>query len=204
MNYRVHRSGELYHHGVGGMKWGVRRYQNEDGSLTPEGRVHYGYNSETRRYTKELNRIDRSTIDDKRKLHDSQEEEKRYRSKLDRVIKKNTKNGVLNINKKTGDKLHQYQSKINSEINNSEFYRKRIEEAKQKADRIISEAESKGYVVDSKDVTRLSITGGDICDSILATAAVGMASSIAGLPITAIIVSGQPIQGKKYKVKTIK
>ena len=28
---------ELYHHGVKGQKWGIRRYQNEDGSLTEEG-----------------------------------------------------------------------------------------------------------------------------------------------------------------------
>ena len=31
---------ELYHYGVKGMKWGVRRYQNKDGSLTAEGKKH--------------------------------------------------------------------------------------------------------------------------------------------------------------------
>lgn len=34
----------LAHHGIEGQKWGVRRYQNEDGSLTEEGRKRYGYN----------------------------------------------------------------------------------------------------------------------------------------------------------------
>lgn len=32
---------ELYHWGVKGMKWGIRRYQNKDGSLTPAGRKRY-------------------------------------------------------------------------------------------------------------------------------------------------------------------
>lgn len=39
-------SSELYHHGILGQKWGVRRFQNEDGTLTDEGRKRY-YGSRT-------------------------------------------------------------------------------------------------------------------------------------------------------------
>lgn len=35
------RTNELRHWGVPNMKWGVRRYQNEDGTLTPEGKERY-------------------------------------------------------------------------------------------------------------------------------------------------------------------
>lgn len=34
---------DAQHHGVLGMKWGIRRYQNKDGTLTPEGRRRLGY-----------------------------------------------------------------------------------------------------------------------------------------------------------------
>lgn len=39
---------ETYHHGILGMHWGIRRYQNKDGTLTEEGRRRLGYYKEKR------------------------------------------------------------------------------------------------------------------------------------------------------------
>lgn len=39
---------ELYHYGIKGQKWGVRRYQNKDGSLTPAGKKRRSSSDEVR------------------------------------------------------------------------------------------------------------------------------------------------------------
>lgn len=43
----------LCHHGVKGQKWGERKYQYKDGSLTPEGRRRYGVLGSTKAYIKQ-------------------------------------------------------------------------------------------------------------------------------------------------------
>lgn len=45
----------IYHHGIQGQKWGVRRYQNPDGSLTSAGRLRY--EDSNRRQVKAINSI---------------------------------------------------------------------------------------------------------------------------------------------------
>ena len=44
---------ELYHHGIKGQKWGIRRFQNADGSLTQAGKRRYYGESPTRQDRKE-------------------------------------------------------------------------------------------------------------------------------------------------------
>lgn len=48
----------IYHHGIKGMKWGVRRYQNYDGSLTDAGRKRIAkhYKKASDKVVKELNK----------------------------------------------------------------------------------------------------------------------------------------------------
>lgn len=46
---------ELYHHGIKGQKWGIRRFRNEDGSLTSAGRSRYND-----KYSKRSRSADRS------------------------------------------------------------------------------------------------------------------------------------------------
>lgn len=61
----------LAHHGIKGQKWGVRRYQNADGSLTDEGRKRQNLRrrvSENIKTTDDANQIVRSLSDKEKKL----------------------------------------------------------------------------------------------------------------------------------------
>ena len=56
----------LQHWGIKGMKWGVRRYQNKDGTLTEAGKKRYSRDIQENKSRKKENRIDTSNPDPRR------------------------------------------------------------------------------------------------------------------------------------------
>lgn len=68
---------ELYHWGVKGMKWGVRRYQNKDGSLTAAGQKRYDRDIRENNAKKKDNRINIDGPDAKRWAKEDMERTKK-------------------------------------------------------------------------------------------------------------------------------
>lgn len=72
----IDRDGQPYiaHHGILGQKWGVRRYQNKDGTRTTEGKKRYAIDPEVKNnaetVVKILNETDRLTWDEFKPLRD--------------------------------------------------------------------------------------------------------------------------------------
>ena len=70
----------IAHHGIKGQKWGVRRYQNPDGTLTKEGKDRYYYSNRAKRelkYVDDVNKIVESlSKEEQRKLGKGNNQEK--------------------------------------------------------------------------------------------------------------------------------
>lgn len=75
-------SAVLMHYGVKGMSKGNRRYQNPDGSLTPEGYRHYGINPNGRGAAQEAKATIQNEYDRQREHHEFREEQRLQRAQL--------------------------------------------------------------------------------------------------------------------------
>lgn len=157
--YRNYNEEYLSHHGIKGMKWGVRRYQNADGTLTAAGKKR-----EAKRYTKELNWINKTQAD---KYADVIRADRKYR--------KLSKDAV------------DYEKKYNSDPSryNEKTLQRKIGKASKALDESISrvneygkvdsdwlskttEAANKGYTVQSKEFVRMTKVGEQLTTRALA------------------------------------
>ncbi len=72
MNYIIVYKGELAHHGIPGQKWGIRRYQNSDGTWTEAGK----YRRRVEKYRSTAENSFKKFIPDKEAIN---KERKRFR-----------------------------------------------------------------------------------------------------------------------------
>ena len=78
----------LAHYGIVGQKWGVRRYQNEDGTLTNAGKKRYDRDVRENKAKKKENRIDVSNPDPKRWVKEDLQRTKRTVDSSSELLKK--------------------------------------------------------------------------------------------------------------------
>lgn len=97
----------IYHHGVKGQKWGVRRYQNEDGSLTPAGKKRYAEDADS-----EVKESRKQDVKNRRTLSDSELEEKIKRLKMERELKSLTEEDISPGKKATKEILSSAGKKV--------------------------------------------------------------------------------------------
>ena len=104
-HYTINTSNELYHHGIKGQKWGVRRYRNKNGTLTNTAKARYGMSK------KEV----------KRTIKEAKRDYRKSRNPFDF-------SGI------TGENWEKVRNKNKAEVENDELYKKYSEKSQQELD----------------------------------------------------------------------
>ena len=151
---------ELYHFGIKGMKWGVRRYQNKDGSLTNAGMKRYvrdarekdfsKYDESTGKYYKTSKKNGRSDleVDAKRYVKEDLERTKRLTdagANMSRNLKEANRKAIKNAPRKEMDLSNMTDKEMRDQINraflekqyNDMFNSPQVSKGREYADKIL-------------------------------------------------------------------
>lgn len=185
-------SNYLEHHGIKGQKWGIRRFQNEDGSLTDAGMKRY---NSARSIQRDLNKLDREIAYNKGDAMKLASKVSHLERKVNRYNKKHPDDDKGRMEKYTS-KMKDYNDQLANLSNNSNEYKKR-QEGLQWA------ALGRGMNVSTKAITRDSVRPGEL----IAKQSLAMAGAMAVASVSPIgfgvgfYNTTPPVSGTKYKVR---
>jgi hypothetical protein len=186
---------ELYHHGVKGQRWGVRRYQNYDGTLTAKGKKRDLKTAG--QYKRALNRIDQGLAEEGHYLRQANKKLASAEAKRDKTFNKVQKyaddhGGAENLSASKSLRLSKKLDAANKNVGIASHqvsqHKAYIEAGQKLSKKLINEAKQKGYKVESKDISRIANTGHYYLHAYLL-----------GAPISAAR-NAEYVDGKYYKV----
>lgn len=156
---------ELQHHGVTGMKWGVRRYQNKDGTLTAAGKKRYAKEMEKLKEQEKIAKNKAKT----RAMIDKLEEKRKQVNELNNPKKKTTEDNAPKLTKEdilkshsaeliyknkdmfTDKEIQDAYNRLNNERNIKNMIPEKVNKGKKFVDKFTNTAKTVKNLVDASD-----------------------------------------------------